>query len=118
MVEYCSRRCCYVELSIFLLTGLQHDVGFMCCSCEGLSVTLARARLWPATPANPKLAFTFELLNLVEAMMLECQVSLKDFCEALKFLCPLAIVNRREVYPVVIDSFEEYRYSILIHGSW
>ncbi len=86
----------------------------MCCECEALAITLARANLWPATPKSPQLAFTFELLNLIEGLMLECQVSLKDFWEALKFVCPLVIVNRKKVYPAIIDSFEEYRYANLV----
>ena len=53
--------------------------------CEPIVVTMVRARLWPATP---NLAFTFELLNWTEAMLLECQVSLMDFCKALCFKCP------------------------------
>ena len=87
---------------------------FMCCTCEAISITLSRARLWPATPKNPQLAFTFELLDLIEALMLECQVALKDFCAALKFLCPIKIPDRREVYPAIIDSFEEYRYPVVV----
>ena len=81
----------------------------VCCNCEPVSITLARARLWPATPKNPKLAFTFDLLNLVEALMLECQVSLKDFCYALRYYSPFITSERRDIYPVIIDSFEEYR---------
>lgn len=82
----------------------------MCCACEAISVTLARARLWPATPKSPHVAFTFDLLNLVEALMLECHVSLKNFCKALDILCPFVHKGRRDIYPGIIDSFEEYRY--------
>ena len=42
--------------------------------------------------------------------MLECQVSLKDFCEAMKSLCPFDISDRKQMYPGTIDCFEEYRY--------
>jgi len=95
---------------MFVFPGFEHEVKFMCCTCEPVPVALARARLWPATPKNPHLAFTFDLLNLVEAFMLECQVSLKDFCQALDVLCPFIGKHRRDIYPVIIDSFEEYRY--------
>ena len=93
--------------------GVEHEVKFVYCDCEALSVTLAQAGLWPATPNNPQVAFTFELLNLMEALMLECQVSLKDFCEAMKFLCPFLTSDRKQMYPGIIDSFEEYRYPFL-----
>ena len=43
-------------------------------------VTLVKARLWPATPSNPHLIFTFDLLDLAEALLLENQTALKDFC--------------------------------------
>ena len=33
-----------------------------------------------ATPQNPQYAFCFEFLDWCEALLLECQVSLKDLC--------------------------------------
>ena len=43
-------------------------------------MTLVRAELWPATPTSPKFAFSFALLDWAESLLLEAQVSLKDFC--------------------------------------
>ena len=54
---------------------------------------MVRARLWPASPHRPQLAFTFELLDWAEALLLECQVSLMDFCKALCFKCPHLVVK-------------------------
>ena len=54
---------------------------------------MVRARLWPAAPQRPHLAFTFELLDWAEALLLECQVSLKDLCKALCFKCPHLIIK-------------------------
>ncbi len=65
----------------------------LCCDCEPLPITLVRARLWPATPSYPKYAFTFSLLDWAEALLLECHVSLKDFCSALYFRCPYAVAK-------------------------
>ena len=48
---------------------------------------MVRARLWPATPQYPRLAFCFEMLDWAEALLLECQVALKDLCKAMQFLC-------------------------------
>ena len=56
-------------------------------------MTLVRARLWPATPQNPHYAFCFDLLDWAEALLLECQVSLKDLCEALYFKCPHLVIK-------------------------
>ena len=60
---------------------------------------MTRARLWPASPQNPHLAFSFDLLNWAEALLLECQVAMKDFCKALYFKCPHLI------FKVGIDLF-------------
>jgi len=60
----------------------------MYCQCEPLVATMVRAQLWPATAQRPHLAFTFELLDWAEALLLECQVALKDLCKALCFKCP------------------------------
>lgn len=90
--------------------GLEHELVFVFCECEPLAVTLARAHLWPATPQNPRYAFTFALLDWAEALLLECQVSLKDFCSALKFRSPFHFLEKRNVYSAMIDSLEEYRH--------
>ena len=58
---------------------------FTYCECEALGLTLARAELWPATPSNPRCVFSFALLDRAERLMMEAQVSLKDFCGSLKF---------------------------------
>lgn len=73
--------------------GTSHMVRILCCDCEPLTVTLCRANLWPASPTNPRVAFTYGLLDLVEALLLECQVALKDFCSALKYRNPFPILK-------------------------
>ena len=70
----------YVFLTIiFFFIGEEHNVSFVYCSRESLVVTMISARLWPSAPKCPHLAFTFELLDLAEALLLECPVALKDF---------------------------------------
>ena len=59
---------------------------------------MARARLWPASPHNPHLAFSFDLLNWAEALLLECQVAMKDFCKALHFKCPHFIFKVSKIF--------------------
>ena len=92
-------------------------------------MTLVRARLWPATAQNPRLAFTFDLLDWAEALMYECHVALKDLWGALLYKFPHILIKvcccvesvlvwvfvsvstfqRRNIYQSLIDSFEEYR---------
>ena len=83
------RPLCNVLMKVFFVTyyfvGMEHRIHFTHCSCEALSVTLARAELWPAPPRNPCCCFTFGLLDWAEALMLESQVSLKISATHLHF---------------------------------
>jgi hypothetical protein len=71
---------------------------------------MCRAQLWPATPTNPQYAFSFALLDWAEALLLECQVSLKDFCSALTFRAHFHTEKNRNFYPRMINAFEEFRF--------
>ena len=71
-----------------MLLGIEHEIFLVSCECESTAVTMTRARMWPASPLKPRLAFSFDLLNWAEALLLECQVSVNDFCKALNFKCP------------------------------
>ena len=59
---------------------------------------MVRVRLWPSSPSHPLTAYTFELLDWMEALLFECQVALKDFCSALYFKCPHIEKNRKFIY--------------------
>lgn len=80
------------EMWFFLLGG-EHTVKFASCACEPLVVTMIRARIWPSSPQRPHLAFTFDLLDWAEALLLECQVPVEDFCKALQFKCRRLLVK-------------------------
>ena len=88
------------NIILFYCIGEEYNISFVSCLCEPLVVTMARARLWPSSPQRPHLAFTFELLDWAEALLLECQVALKDFCKALTFKCPHLMQK------VTLDVFE------------
>ena len=66
----------------------------MSCPCEAFPVSLVRLRLWPTSSKNPTIALTFDLLNWMEALLLECQVSVNDFCKALDFKIPRYVIVR------------------------
>ena len=74
------------KLSYYI--GEEHNISFVWCACEPLVLTMVRARIWPSAPRRPNLAFTFDLLDWAESLLLECQVALKDFCKALFLKCP------------------------------
>ena len=56
-------------------------------------MTMIRARIWPSAAQRPRLAFTFDLMDWMEALLLECQVSVNDFCKALYFKCRHLVVK-------------------------
>ena len=41
---------------------------------------------WPASPSRPVLAFSFSFLDWLEALLLECQIAVNDYCDAVEFL--------------------------------
>lgn len=82
-----------VYSNYFTIKGIEHRILFSTCKCEPIAVSLVRARLWPATPRNPHYAFSFDLLDWAIALLLECQVSLKDLCQALYYKCPYLVIK-------------------------
>ena len=89
-----------------LLLGINHKIQFTCCACEPLGVTLTRANLWPATPSNPRFAFSFALLDLAEALLLECQVAVKDFCNVLRFRNPFSMLKVSYLHHVSVHYYK------------
>ena len=74
-----------LQLPYYVSTaGSQHAIMFEFCNCETDMETLCRANYWPATPKIPTMAFHFDFMNLMEALLLECQVAAKDFSAAIK----------------------------------
>jgi len=62
---------------LYLLTGrVRAPHCAVRCDCEPVPVTMTCVGIWPASPQFPQLAFTFWLLDWVEAPTLECQVAL------------------------------------------
>ena len=55
---------------------------------------LVELHLWPATPQSPRVAFTMELLDIIHAAMLECQVFLHHASGMLQYLSALKMVSK------------------------
>ena len=51
-------------------------------------MTLVRARLWPASPQRPHIAFTFDLLDWAEALLLECQIASERVMQSIVLQMP------------------------------
>ncbi|XP_052086482.1 uncharacterized protein LOC127723773 [Mytilus californianus] len=88
--------------------GRQHMRTIEFCACEEEAVTLLQYDLWPSSPKHPRLAFHIDLLRWLNGLLLECQVSAKGFCEALKArqpkLCKFLVTKEgKEIYKLLIN---------------
>ncbi|CAG2209726.1 unnamed protein product [Mytilus edulis] len=101
--------------------GRQHLRTIQFCSCEDEAVTLLSYNLWPASPKTPHLAFHMDLLRWLNGLLLECHVSVKGFCEALKARQPklykmLVTKEGKEIYKSLmaetIHHFRQYVYQM------
>lgn len=72
--------------TIFIYSfGIQSLQGFReKCMCEADFLQLLHFNLWSATPTKPEFAFSLNLIYLLHTLNLECQVAVKDFCNALQ----------------------------------
>ena len=52
-----KRKKCTFKRILELHTGIEHKINFVCCNCESIALTLARAELRPATTTNPRQGF-------------------------------------------------------------
>ena len=77
-----------ITFAFCITVGIEHKLRLQCCGYEAISVTMARARIWPSSPSNPHLGFSSDLLHWAKALLLECQVALKDLCSVLSYKCP------------------------------
>ena len=69
-----------------LYTGVPRQIEFPFCPCEEKAITLIRCQYWPGTPHNPHIAFSFNLMNMLKALLLQCQVAVQDFTQAMTYL--------------------------------
>jgi len=58
------------------------------CDCEPDAITLIRCSFWPGSPSKPTVAFHFSIMNLMEKVFLQSQVSIHDFSEILEAMQP------------------------------
>ncbi|XP_065906278.1 uncharacterized protein [Dysidea avara] len=95
----------------FSVEGSPRVLNFPFCSCKCDALKLIGFNYWPGTPVYPQVAFTFEFLDLLEALLLECHVAVQDFTQAWSYLVTKKLIKMPcNLYPVLIDSFEEYRH--------
>lgn len=65
------------------------------CGCETEAETLVQLGFFLATPKQPQLVFILPLMEWMEALMLECQVSAQEFAAALKLLSGARVLPKK-----------------------
>lgn len=73
----------YIVMFVGLYAGFQHQVLGTFCKCEPEAVTLVRYNMWPATPKNPTLAIHRDLMEWLQALLLEGCIGVDAFCRAI-----------------------------------
>ena len=69
-------------------------IDILFCSHVEDSLTLIQLHYWPSSPTRPSTAFSFQLLDWVEALFLECQVSMQDFAAAFEFFIKSNVLDQ------------------------
>ena len=82
---------------MYLTVGVQRDICFESCACIDEPQALIQAGFFPDSPKRPQLAFDMNLFDLLQALLLECQVAVKDFVSALMYLHNGLIVQKKVV---------------------
>lgn len=85
------------------------------CPDEGVAVTMLQYGLWPATPCNPRTAFSLQLLELCVCMQLHGSLSVQAFANSIQELDLLmgiktAAKTKPDLYRNLIGAINEYRY--------
>ena len=75
---------CTVMIPPDFHVGRQHLKQVEFCQCLSDAATLVKLQLWPGSPAKPKVAFHFNLMDLAEKFLLESHVSLHKFCSSIE----------------------------------
>jgi len=73
--------------------GISRNLNIQFCKCRSDALTLIALGYWPGTPTRPFVAFSFSFMDWMEALLLECQVSVQDFSSALEVFLKENIVQ-------------------------
>ena len=80
-----------MKINCFYVVGVHHEVLFEHCNCISVPDSLVKCGIWPATPVEPNLGFTFQLMEMTLRLIMECQVSIHDILKSLDFFNNLVI---------------------------
>ena len=89
------------SMKAFVHVGIPRNISFPFCTCESDCIKLIRLHYWPATSSKPLIAFTFQFLDWLEALLLEYQVAVQDMTQAISYL--------------IKDKLGQVRHSVYVH---
>ncbi|XP_028416830.1 uncharacterized protein LOC114541035 [Dendronephthya gigantea] len=98
-------------ITVVDLKGFHHEILFEYCTCFGVPESLLHCGIWPATPVEPNLGFTLDLMEMTLRLVMECHVSIHDMLKTLDFF-KNPVVKKKKIYDQFVESFEEYRYHL------
>ncbi len=77
MVQVCN--------AMLFIAGDEKECDVCFCDCISDTRILLSHGLWPISPSKPVFAIEVQLMDLLECLFLESQVSLNSFCSALRW---------------------------------
>ncbi|CAB4482642.1 unnamed protein product [Rhizophagus irregularis] len=95
--QICSENCEHQAFKI-LVVHLKGQFSVNIPGCKGIVETLIKHKLFPSTPVNPNVAFTFELLDLYAELLLQAHVPYHSFCRVLDALHSSQNINKNIYY--------------------
>ncbi|GAA6086757.1 uncharacterized protein LOC120488660 isoform X2 [Tachysurus ichikawai] len=99
------------DMKVIVSTGRLCTVTVNMCAFEPETCTLLRYGLWPATADKPQTAFSIPLLELFVCLSLECQVSVKGFCNTLSWKNNLTLAEVNTLYRALVgESISHFRH--------
>ena len=78
----------------FFYKGPARILDVLFCPCVEDALTLVQLHYWLSTPTRPSTVFSFQLLDWIEALFFECQVSMQDVAAAFEFLMKSNILDQ------------------------
>jgi len=88
----------YSTYNTICFLGVPRAIKFPFCPCVCDATKLIKFSYWPGTPVVPQVAFSFEFMDLLEALLLECHVAVQDFTKAWSYLIAKKLVKVCKIY--------------------
>eukprot|EP00794_Sanderia_malayensis_P001316 gene1316-1462_t len=105
-------------LKLVDVKGRVHDRAIQFCKCFSEPVVLLKLGFWASSAVKPSTAYDIDFLRFMASLLLESQVSVLGFVNAMRWKNSLSKKQSDSLYRLLVnESFEEFRhfYTALIH---